>query len=92
MEQEVQVTIHHGEPADPVKEAPQQDATIPDQLKELSDNISETFTCFKESESYDWLLKQAEKARNYIKKNPTQAILVSLGAGALFGLFIKKKR
>jgi ElaB/YqjD/DUF883 family membrane-anchored ribosome-binding protein len=91
MEQEVQVTIHRGEPADPVQE-PQHEANIPEQLKELSETISETISCFKESESYEWLQKQAEQARSYIKKNPTQAMLISLGAGTLFGLFIKKRR
>jgi ElaB/YqjD/DUF883 family membrane-anchored ribosome-binding protein len=93
MEQEVKVTIHRGEPADPVKEPqqPQQEASIPEQLKEFGETISETLSCFRESESYEWLLKSAEKAKNYIKENPTRSILVSLGAGALFGLLIKKR-
>ncbi|MEI7824270.1 MAG: hypothetical protein WCI01_03150 [Chlorobiaceae bacterium] len=92
MEQEVQVTIHRsGEPTDPVRE-PQHETSIPEPLKEISDLILETFSSFKESESYDWLVNSAEKAKTYIKKNPTQAILVSLGAGALFGLLIKKRR
>lgn len=98
MEQEVQVTIHRGEPADPAKEAhsqpqpqPQQEATIPEQLKEFGETISETLSCFRESDSYEWLVKSAEKTKSYIKKNPTRSILVSLGAGALLGLFIKKR-
>lgn len=91
MEQEVQVTIHRGESTDPVKEPQKQDATIPEQLKELSETISETFSCFRESDSYEWLLKNADKAKTYIKKNPTRSILASLGAGALLGLFIKKR-
>jgi ElaB/YqjD/DUF883 family membrane-anchored ribosome-binding protein len=91
MEQEVEVTIHRGEPKDPVQE-PQHETKIPEQLKELSETISETFSSFRESESYEWLLKSADKAKEYIKKNPTPAILVSLGAGALLGLFMKKRR
>jgi ElaB/YqjD/DUF883 family membrane-anchored ribosome-binding protein len=91
MEQEVQVTIHRTESADPVKEPQKQDATIPEQLKELSETITETFSCFRESESYEWLQKNADKAKNYIKNNPTRSILASLGAGALLGLFIKKR-
>ena len=91
MEQEVKVTIHRGEPKDPAEE-PQHETNIPEQLKELSEAISEAFSCFRESDSYEWLLNSAEKTRTYIKKNPAQAILVSLGAGALFGLFIKRGR
>ena len=91
MEQEVKVTIHRGEPKQPEQE-PQQETNIPEALKEISEIISETFSCFRESESYEWLLDNAEKARVYIKKYPTQAVLVSLGAGALLGLFIKKRR
>jgi hypothetical protein len=91
MEQEVQVTIHRGEPTDPGQE-PQHETSIPDPLQEINDLILETFSSFRESESYDWLVNSAEKAKIYIKKNPAQAILVSLGAGALFGLLFKKRR
>ncbi len=91
MEQEVKVTIHRTEPTDPVEE-PQVNTTIPDQLKELSETISETLSCFRESESYEWLQKSTEKVRMYIRNNPEQSILVSLGTGLLFGLFIKKRR
>jgi hypothetical protein len=107
MEQEVKVTIHRSEPAEPAEETQheeqhevqhevqhesQHEANIPEQLRELSETISDTFSCFRESDSYEWLLKKAEKAKDYIKQNPTPAILASLGAGALFGLFIKKRR
>jgi ElaB/YqjD/DUF883 family membrane-anchored ribosome-binding protein len=91
MEQEVQVTIHRGEPKQPEQE-PQQETNIPEPLKEISEIISETFSCFRESESYEWLRNKAEETKTYIKKNPAQAILISLGAGTLFGLFIKKRR
>ena len=91
MEQEVKVTIHRTEPTDPV-EKPQVNTTIPDQLKELNETISETLSFFRESESYEWLQKNAEKVRTYIRKNPEQSIIVSLGTGLLFGFFIKKRR
>lgn len=91
MEQEVEVTIHRSKPADPVEE-PQHETKIPEQLKELSETISDTFSSFRESDSYEWLLKKADMATDYVKKNPMPAILVSLGAGTLFGLLFKKRR
>jgi len=91
MEQEVQVTIHSSQPDNLSEEEPQE-TRIPGQVKEISEALSEAFSCFRESESYNQLLKSAEKAREYIRKNPGQAMLYSLGAGALFGLFMKRKR
>ncbi len=91
MEQEVQVTIHSSQPVNPSEEEPRE-ARIPPQENEIIKTLSEAFSCFRESESYRQLLKSAETAREYIKKNPGQALLYSLGAGALFGLFMKKKR
>ncbi|MEI8185885.1 MAG: hypothetical protein WCG19_04220 [Chlorobiaceae bacterium] len=91
MEQEVPVIIHDHEHTDPAK-APQRETFIPEQVKEIGDTISEAFSKFKESESYDLLVKSAEKAKEYIVKNPAQSILYSLGAGALFGLLMRKKR
>ncbi len=99
MEQEVKVTIHRSEPAEPVEETQHEtqhespfEANIPEQLREFGETISDTFSSFRESDSYEWLLKKAETAKDYIKQNPAPAILVSLGAGALFGLLIKKRR
>ncbi len=91
MEQEVQVTIHSSQPTNSSKEEPQENR-IPEQVKEISKTLSEAFSCFRESESYSQLLKSTEKAREYIRKNPGQAMMYSLGAGALFGLFMKRKR
>ena len=91
MEQEVQVTIHSSKPDNTVEAEPQE-TRIPDQIKGINDTLSEAFSCFRKSESYNQLLKSAEKAREYIRNNPGQAMLYSLGAGAFFGLFIKRKR
>ncbi len=91
MEQEVQVTIHSSQPDNTVEAEPQK-TCIPEQIKEISDTLKEAFSCFRESESYNLLVKSAENAREYIRKNPGQAMLYSLGAGALFGLFMKRKR
>ena len=91
MEQEVKVTIHGTEPAEKVEEA-QQQAGIPEQLKEVGEIVSEAISCFRESDSYEWILESTEKTRQYIKNNPARSMLVSLGTGILFGLFIKRGR
>jgi len=91
MEQEVKVTIHRSEEAVSTEEAPQQ-ADIAQQLKELSEILSDSLSSFRESDSYERILEGAEKTRQYIKDNPARSMLVSLGAGLLFGLFIKKGR
>ncbi len=91
MEQEVKVTIHHGEAANSAEE-PQQQADIPQQLKELGELLSDLLSSFRKSESYELILENTEKTRQYIIKNPARSMLVSLGTGLLFGLFIKRGR
>ena len=91
MEQEVQVTIHSSQPENPIEEQPQE-TCITDQINDIRDTLLEAFSSFRKSESYLQLLKNAEKAKEYIRNNPGQALLYSLGAGALFGLFMKRKR
>jgi len=91
MEQEVQVTIHSSQPDNNLEGEPQE-TRIPEQINTISDTLTEAFARFRESESYNQLLKSAEKAREYIRKYPGQSMLYSLGAGALFGLFMKRKR
>ncbi len=91
MEQEVKVTMHSHEPAEKAEEQQNQE-NISEQLRELGDVITETFACFRESDSYEWILENTEKTRQYIKKNPARSMLVSLGAGFLFGLFMKRGR
>ncbi len=90
MEQEVPVIIHDHDPVNPVKE-PHGESFIPEQLKEISETLSDAFSRFKESESYDLLLKSADKAKEYIAKNPVQALLYTLGAGAFFGFLFRRK-
>ena len=91
MEQEVPVIIHEHESMDPAQER-QGETFIPEQVKEIGDTLSEAFMSFKESESYDLMVKSVEKVKEFIKNNPGQALLYSLGAGTLFGLLIKRKR
>jgi len=91
MEQEVPVVIHSDAPCDQAQE-PLRASPIPDQIKEISESISESFSRFKESPSYEQLLDRAEKTREYIRKYPAQAMLYSLGAGALLGLIFRRKR
>ncbi len=91
MEQEVKVTIHRSEAENRTEEPPQQDS-IPHQLEELGEILSDSLSSFRESDAYDWILESTEKTRQYIKKNPARSMLLSLGAGILFGLFIKKGR
>jgi ElaB/YqjD/DUF883 family membrane-anchored ribosome-binding protein len=89
MEQEVPVTIHSGRPKN-LAEEPHYET--PKQITKISETLLETLSRFKESEPGILLLKGAEKTAEYIKKNPGQAMLFSVGAGALFGLLLKKKR
>ena len=91
MEQEVQVTIHSSQPDNTVEAEPQE-TRIPEHMKGIGDTLTEAFSCFRKSDSYNQLLKGAEKTKEYVRKNPGQAVLYSLGAGALFGLFMKRKR
>ncbi len=91
MEQEVPVIIHDHEPSG-TAQGSQSETFIPEQIKEISETLSEAYSRFKESESYDFLVKNAEKAKEYIVKNPAQVVLYTLGAGAFFGLLMRKKR
>jgi hypothetical protein len=91
MEQEVPVIIHSGEQNEPANK-PHKETSIPEQVKEIGETLSETFARIRESDSYDRILEHAETAREYIRKYPGKAMLYSLGAGALFGLLMRKKR
>jgi len=89
MEQEVPVTIHSSKPKG---FAGEHQCETPKQRLEIKETLVETFSHFKESEFGTLLLKGAEKTTEYIKKNPGQAMLFSAGAGALFGLVLRKRR
>jgi len=91
MEQEVPVIIQSGEHKEPENIPPHQ-TNIPEQVKEIGETISEIFAAFRESESYDKLVEGVEIAKEYIRKYPARSMLYTLGAGALFGLVIRKKR
>jgi len=89
MEQEVPVTIHSSKPKE-LPEKPQYET--PKQQSEIREALDQAVLRFKQSELGTLLLKGAGKTTEYIKKNPGQAMLFSLGAGAFFGLLLKKKR
>lgn len=91
MEQEVPVIIHSGENKEPLQE-PHQETGIPEQIKEIGESLSEVVSSFRESESYEQIEKAIEQAKDYIRKNPAQAMLYSLGAGALLGFLMRKRR
>jgi len=91
MEQEIPVTIHGNTPHNSA-ENPQHKSCIPDQINRIGETLSDAFLSFREGEAVAFVQQGAEKAKEYIKKNPTQAMLLSLGAGALLGLLMKRKR
>jgi len=89
MDQEIPVTIHSGKPTEFAEEPLNE---TPNQISDISETVCEFFSSFKKSELGTLLLKGAHETTEYIKKNPGQAMLFSVGAGALFGLLLKKKR
>jgi hypothetical protein len=91
MEQEVPVTIHGSKPKEP-QEGAWVEASIPGQVAEISEVLAGALSCFRESGSWHTIQQGTEKAREYIKKNPARAMLLTLGAGALVGFLMKKKR
>ncbi|KAA6233103.1 hypothetical protein EKD00_04795 [Chlorobium phaeovibrioides] len=91
MEQEVPV-IHSAAKDSAEKQFnPAGDGRIPEQIREISDSLSDAFARFRQSDSYDSMIDIAEQSRTYIRKKPLQAMLYSLGAGALLGMMFGKK-
>jgi len=91
MEQEVPVIIHGADDAEtPRKESA--DGRIPESIREISDSLSDAFSRFRESESYDRLLEGAAETKEYIRKNPGPSLLYALGAGVLLGLILGGRR
>lgn len=89
MEQEVPVTIHRGKPGELWDEAQSETAQESSGINETVDGL---LSGFRKSEPGMMLQRGAHKMKEYVKNNPGQALLVSLGAGALFGLLLKKRR
>ncbi|HCD35995.1 MAG TPA: hypothetical protein DEQ23_03040 [Chlorobium sp.] len=91
MEQEVPV-IHSAAKDSAEKQLnPAGDGRIPEQIREISDSLSDAFARFRQSDSYDSMIDIAEQSRTHIRKKPLQAMLYSLGAGALLGMMFGKK-
>ncbi|MEI7694853.1 MAG: hypothetical protein WCI64_04295 [Chlorobium sp.] len=91
MEQQAHVTMHDSKPKEPSERAPD-DTFVPKPERNIGETLSDAFLFFRESEPGNLLMQGAEKAKEYIKKNPAQAMLFSLGTGALLGLLMKKQR
>ncbi len=89
MEQDVPVIIHGEQDAPSAKTG--EEPVIADQLKEIGQSLSEVVSSFRESESFEQLEKIYEQTKEYIRKNPARAMVYSLGAGAVLGLFLRKK-
>ncbi|MEI8102843.1 MAG: hypothetical protein WCG61_04865 [Chlorobium sp.] len=93
MEQQVHVTMHGSKPSDPSGRAEAgSHAFVPKPDKNIGETLSDVLLFLRESEPGRLVMQGAEKSKEYIKKNPAQAMLISLGAGALMGLLIKRKR
>lgn len=92
MEQEVPVTIHtggqHKEPVEKKAHEPH----LPKSLSSLEETFTDALNSVRESEPYSLLINGAEQAKEYVRKNPFQAMLISVGAGAIFGLLMSRKR
>ena len=89
MEQEVPVIIHSSGEKEP--ETPGA-SPIPEQVKEIGSTISDAVSAFMESEQYEQLKQTAAKAKTYIRENPVPAMLYTLGAGAVLGFILKRRR
>uniref|UniRef100_Q3ATY9 DUF883 domain-containing protein n=1 Tax=Chlorobium chlorochromatii (strain CaD3) TaxID=340177 RepID=Q3ATY9_CHLCH len=89
MEQEVPVTIHQNQES--ADEAARQHGTYRAPAKDFNETISEAWTQFRESEAGEALSKGSSAAKEYIQQHPTQAMLLSVGAGALLGLLLKRR-
>src|SRR6185369_5239911 len=57
----------------------------------VSDKVSVVGDKFKELQNAD-LGELAENAKEYARKNPGQALLISAGVGLLLGLFLRGRR
>jgi len=73
------------------KAAPSAQREIPEPLREVTQKVSEAFSEFKESETWEKMLDAKEKARDYITENPVNSFFYALGAGVLFGFLLKRK-
>jgi len=89
MEQEVPVTIRSGKP----KELQQEPLGKPaNDGSGISDTVDHLLASISEGDFGLLLRRSAHKTREYIANHPGQAMAVSAGIGALFGLLLKKRR
>jgi ElaB/YqjD/DUF883 family membrane-anchored ribosome-binding protein len=64
---------------------------VPEQVREISEQLSGAFKDFTKSQRYRQLQTSAEKAKDYIRNNPLPATLYALGAGMFLGFLLKRK-
>ncbi len=86
----MQEAPEHQSPNSKKNEAEPLKSPIPEQVEAISENISNMYDRFKESEQYDELRDTATKVKEYIKENPVQSVLMSLGAGMFLGLLFRR--
>ncbi|AAM72988.1 MAG TPA: hypothetical protein DEB17_10690 [Chlorobaculum sp.] len=64
---------------------------IPEPFRKISQKVSEAFSEFKESETWEKMLDARDKARDYITENPVNSFFYALGAGMFLGFLLKRK-
>lgn len=89
MEHQIPVTSMEQEQPGP---QPSGQMEIPDQIREVSDRIAESFNEFKKSETYERIIEGKESALDYIRNNPLTSFGYALGAGVLLGFILKRNR
>lgn len=65
---------------------------IPEPFREVSQKVSEAFSEFKESETWEKMLDARDKAKEYITENPVNSFFYALGTGVFLGFLLKRKR
>ncbi|MGC8775293.1 MAG: hypothetical protein ACP5R6_08575 [Chlorobaculum sp.] len=65
---------------------------IPEPFREVSQKVSEAFSEFKESETWEKMLDARDKAKEYITENPVNSFFYALGGGILLGFLLKRKK
>ncbi|NEX12443.1 hypothetical protein CR161_09965 [Prosthecochloris sp. ZM] len=65
---------------------------IPDQVAGVSEHVADLYNQFRESRNYSKLQDAKQQMKEYIKDNPVESVLYSLGAGVVLGFILHKKR
>ncbi len=65
---------------------------VPEQIAGISEHVSDLYNQFRESRHYSKLQDAKQQMKEYIKDNPVESVLYSLGAGVVLGFILHKKR